>query len=462
MNIRKSYFKGLSRRQMLAGLTGVTGLSLAPFVPLLEREAEAQQGGRKLRFIYWYESVMPERDYVLSMYPRSPGALSFNGAFSPLNEVADKLLFVRDLVNRAKDNSGGGPHPTGGGTYMVGRPWRRGLGGDSAGPDGESFGPHSSLDQYLATRIQAESGTPFSDLRAGFANNPTGRGNSARSVSVLDGRLRLRHQMPKGLYSEIFPFLGTGMSDPGATAAATKLIKERRSVLDFVTAGLARLSPKVSVADRAKLDQHLTSIREVEGRLSLIEEGGDDFSRTCAELGEPDDINNERVDLAQDAYIPLLTQALACDITRVAGGHWGSHTNQLSYDFVNMPRNGSNWHQSTHRGGNERYYNAVLGLRARQFAKLVTTLDSIPDGEGTLLDSTVVLWYADIPWNHTSNDSFTMIAGGSHYFRHGQMVEASGNVNRALTSICEAMGHGLDHFGDPAYGSGTLPNTARV
>jgi len=431
-------------------------------LPRLEQEAQAQSADLPLRFVYWYESVMPERDFVTRMYPGSPGPLSFTGAFSGLNEISDKLLFVRDLEHESMQQSNGGPHPSSGGTYLMGRAWRKGQGGDAVGPEDESFGNHSSLDQYLATQIHAQSPTPLTDLRAGFANRTTGRGNSAKSVSIKDGRLRLRHQTPLSMYSELFPFVGNAQG-PDQGAQVSQMLSDRRSVLDFVRGGLKRVSTKVSSSDREKLDAHLTSIREVEDRLSTIEEASQGGGASCDPLMEPDEIGNERVDLAQDAYIPMITQALSCDITRVAGGHFGSHTNLLKYDFVNSARrNGGNWHQSTHNAGNENYYNDVLQFRANQFKKLIQGLDSVQEGDQTLLDRTVVLWYTDIPYSHSSNDAFTMIAGGSHYFRHGQMIESGGTVNRALTSICEAMGHGIDQFGDPNYGSGTLPNSARV
>jgi hypothetical protein len=405
---------------------------------------------------------MPERDYVKRMYPANPGKLAFTGAFSPLNDISDRLLFVRGLEHKSMQASNGGPHPSSGGTYMMGRPWRQGQSGDAVGPEDESFGTHSSLDQYLAARIAEDHSLPLPDLRAGFANKTTGRGNSAKSVSVRDGRLRLRHQTPLSLYNELFPFMG-GQTNPQQVEAVARMINERRSVLDFVRGGLQRISPQVSREDREKLDAHLTSIRETEERLTTIERAGEGDGANCDPLMEPGNISNERVDLAQDAYIPMIAQALACDVTRVAGGHFGSHTNLLKYDFVDSPRrNGSNWHQSTHNAGNENYYDAVLRFRAIQFKKLIGALEAIPEGDGTLLDSTVVLWYTDIPYSHSSDDAFTMIAGGSHYFRHGQMVESGGNVNRALTSICDAMGYGLDHFGDPNYGSGGLPGSALV
>ncbi|MEM9194995.1 MAG: DUF1552 domain-containing protein, partial [Myxococcota bacterium] len=229
----------------------------------------------------------------------------------------------------------------------------------------------------------------------------------------------------------------------------------RQSVLDFARGTVQRIQPRLAREDQLRMDTHLDAVRDLERRLEASAGASCDLN---LDLDRP---NLTREDVAQDIYIELTKLALTCDATRVVGAMFGSHTSNLTYRHLGAPPNARNWHNATHNGGNDAWIRSVLRFRAEQFTKLIQTLDSVTEASGkTLLDNTVVLWFTDVPRGHSDKDVFTMIAGGTHYFNHGQTIEANGAHNKALTSIARAMGFDVDTFGDPGYGRGELPAAA--
>jgi len=437
----------LNRRTLLQSLGGAAAVAaIDPFLPRLSAQTTDPR-----RFVYWYTPVMPAPELVEPMYQKTAGPIAFSGAFEPLNAIASKVTFVRGLKNAARSlaqGSASGPHPDGGGTFLLGRGWKPGNSGDLYHGNA-AVGPHSSLDQFLAQRFAEQGqGTFLSDLRVGLGNDGK-NGNVDKTISVRDGRVRLRHQTPRAALAELLPLASQG---PGTNQATGR----RRSVLDLTGDALRRLREKLGQEDRARIDEHLDAVRSLEQRIDQAES-----TKSCTFDVNVEVANATREDVAQNLYIDIMKLCLACGATRVAGAQWGPHTSTLRYDFLpDKRRNAANFHQSTHTAGNEAYIRGVLNFRATQFRKLVGALDSVVEPSGkTLLDNTVVLWYTDVPRGHSDSDVFCMLAGGSHYFRHGSMVNASGNHNRALTSVVRAMGLEADTFGDASLGSGELPSS---
>lgn len=430
--------KKVSRRQLLSRLGGAAATSaLAPFVPILE-SAQAQQGSIK-RFTYWHEFTMPENSIVNDNYQASTGALNFKNDYAPLNAMSDKIIFLRKMTRKQGEIRGQGPHPFGA-QGITG--WR--------GDEKQEFNPKAtSLDQYLAKEIGGQ--TPFSDIRAGFRNSGN-QGEIDISSSVIKGTPQPRHQSPLSLYNDVFK----NFDGSSNTQLATDILKRRQSVLDFMKEDIQRLNNRISDFDQKRVDAHLTSIRETEKKLeSLL---NSDASALSCNLPQSPGSLNEKEDLMYPAYAELVTQALSCNLTRVAGMCFGSTTSNLKYSFLNEYSGKGSWHSATHGKDNDKkYIRAVLKFRAESVTHFLSKMDAIiePDGN-TLLDNTIFSWFTDVARAHnTTDDIHCILAGGKGRFKgHGQMLNVGNKdtYNQLLGSMAHFMGLQVDGYGDENYG----------
>ena len=441
--------KAMSRRQLLSNLGGAGAVTaLSPFIPLLE-SANAQSGSLK-RFAYWHEFVMPEKRIVDENYQAATGPLQFRNAYAPLNAIQNKIIFLRQMSRKQGEIRGQGPHPFG----------AQGITGWRGDKKEEYNVRGTSIDQFFAQQLSGQ--TAFADIRAGFRNSGN-QGEIDTSSSVIKGVPQPRYQNPLALYNDVFKdFQGGG----SAGSQPSDLLARRKSVLDFMYKDLQRIEARVSHFDRNKIEAHETAIRETEQKLeSLLGSGGGQTTASCKKPESPGALA-VRENLIYPVYADLVTMALACNLTRVAGMCYGSSTSNLEYAFLKEYSGRGSWHGATHgNDNNATYVRAVLKFRAEQVSNFLQKMDSIiePDGN-TLLDNTIFSWFTDVARDHnTSDDIHCVLAGGKGRFKQqGQMTNVgNGNTyNQLLGSMAHFMGFEVDGYGDPNYGGkGVLSNT---
>ncbi|MEM9454485.1 MAG: DUF1552 domain-containing protein [Myxococcota bacterium] len=443
----------VSRRALLASLGGAAAATaLAPFVP----RVEANDGAIPKRYVYWYQGTATPANFIDPLFP-GEGPVNFKDEFSILNDIADDLLVLKGLDNKAAVQGNiGGPHPKGGATVFVGHKLIKDLAplvfrNSSRGDAGFGNGV-DSVDQFLAKELAGQ--TPLSDLRVGLGNTVGKDGDVDRSVSISDGEVVPRYQNPLKVYDEIFRPIIESQGD-GAEQAQQQL-ERRRSVIDFAYSNVEKLRGRVSHFDQQKIDKHLQALRDTEKQL----EGLLGVENCNPSPEAPDD--STRDDIALPLYSQLIAQALSCDLTRIAGGHFGRHIDGRNFGFLEGSNN-DGWHKATHdanKGSNAQFLRSGLRFRAEMFVTLVQALAAVDETDGTrLLDHTIVFWTADCARNHDHKDAFTLLAGGTERFAHNKVAKINGSTNDILTSICHYMGSELDKFGDPYLGGGVLPGS---
>lgn len=251
--------------------------------------------------------------------------------------------------------------------------------------DSGPIGP--SLDSKIADVIGAR--TRFRSLEVSYdGSRQSWSRRSGTSINPSEGS-------PAALYKRIF---GPEFKDPNAAEfTPDPLVMARRSVLSAVTDQRAALIKQVGAGDRARLDEFFTSIREIESQLEL------ELQKPTPLLAcsVPKEQNEAKPDgLVEDMEVNskimanLLAYAVACGQTRVFNINLGAQQ---------WRRRGSayTWHSSTHEESidpNLGYQKVVYDFiqeANRMFGELVTTLASIREGDGTLLDRSLVLWQTD-------------------------------------------------------------------
>lgn len=455
----------LTRRTFLRGVGGVS-LGLPLFSSLGCEEVPAPDG--RIRRVQ-QAGTFPKRIVIVytpnGNWEGLPSSMDFAGSImEPLIPFKDKLLVLRGLDLSVHNQAPGEPH-------QQGMAWLTGRGlnpGNQVGGDGSLAGWASgiSVDQEIANSIGAM--TSKKSLHFGVQSTAYG-GTEVRTVMSYAGSDQpiSNETSPYTMFDVVFSQLG---ADPTGVA---KLRARRHSILDAVDKQYASLAPKLGVDDKKKLEQHLTSIREVEQHLDAP---GGTLGGYCQvpDTGDPIDLNApESFPAIGKLHMDLLTMALACDLTRVCTLQWSASTNNRPYPWL-MYDEGAGpapivgdehilGHQpdtDVHAWGKLR---VIRKWYFEQLAYLLGKLDSMQEGDGTMLDNTIVLLGSEIARGNTHSHMdapFFLAGSGGGYFKTGRYLEYTGDVphNNLLVSLLNAMGLPHTTFGDANYCTGPLGN----
>lgn len=262
--------------------------------------------------------------------------------------------------------------------------------------------------------------------------------------------LRAFNRLFEGIAAEPSPTPDTGTS---AQLQAKDAINA--SVLDFVRAESEALSARLGTADRAKLDQYLTGVRQLEQSTQHVPTEPTDAA-TCApgaapQAGKPSDIE-EHVKLMLD----INALAIICGVTRVSLFDYEHTTTERNHSFLGV---NVGYHSSvTHHAGNATALNNYLLVNqwlVSQFVYLAQKLDAVSEGSGTVLDNSVMMFFSELSDgdSHSSSNLPVMLlgsAGGA--IQTGQLVKGSGGfggapIESVHLALLQALGIDIQSFG---------------
>jgi hypothetical protein len=219
---------------------------------------------------------------------------------------------------------------------------------------------------------------------------------SRSSASQRSGTARNPSEgSPTALYARIF---GPEFKDPNAAEFTPDVhAVARKSVLSYVTEQRASVMSRLGTADRARLDEYYSALREIEQQIALELEKPAPLA-ACKNPGVPEEFTPSAVleDAAVNAklFAGLLAHAVACGQTRVFN---------VMVDAMNLRHRGSsqNWHMATHEEAVDEklgYQKDVFAFNTwsnNQFSEFLTALNSMKEGDGTILDRALILWMTD-------------------------------------------------------------------
>ena len=466
-----------SRRSLLAGLGA--GAALVPLLHSTRSYGEAPAFPRRLITIVWPNGVMPEQFWPtgeLDDWTIDPGE---NSPLAPLIPHKQDIIVVGGLefTNFLELGQGGGHAAL---PFMfTGVPGAKFDGKISDGLDLTAGGP--SVDQFIAGELAKTHALPFHSL----VLQSTQLSGDDHYVSFSGAPLGGKPNAPTPEYDPVRLFddlFASGLIDP---EKAKKIRAERQSILDHVGDGLTRMSQRVGTEDRQKLEAHLAAVRDVEKQLA-------ELSDTCVLPPRPaDDIDyttevaNPNIPLIHQLQMDMTVAAMACDMTRVSSILWGnSHNNHYTFfwlgdEFTDPGEEMENaGFDGPYRHHHEIAHNAHVDDKHRamknkvdqwffsQLAYLIQKLKDTPEGDGSMLDNTVILFAnnMEVGAAHSTRDlPWVLAGGGGGHFKTGRFVRwASGEPDKTipqnilLTSLCRAMELDVETFGDPKYGTGEL------
>lgn len=381
------------RRRVLRGLLG--GVAVTVGLPWLEvfagREAQACGGVIPKRFgvFMWGNGNRPERWTPVGEGTGSAWELSEE--LASLAPFKPKLSVITGTSVHFANTI---PHWSGAAGFLTGHP--------AGGTDEDWWVTAPTFDQVLAADLGGA--TIFRSLELGIETTEafSWYGQSSRAPAENN---------PFTVYERVF---GPTFRLPGEGGAVDPSLGYRRSALDAVMEDLAALQGVVGAADRARLEQHLDGVRDLETRLARLQEDPPELD-ACAypakPLAEYPDLDG-RPQLAEKnaAMAQILAMALACDQTRV-------FSYQFSKPLTNalFPGADDGHHNLTHdEQGDQPIVHAITTFVVEQLAVLLAALDAVPEEDGTLLDNCCVLATSDVSEGqlHSLDEMPIVLAGG--------------------------------------------------
>jgi hypothetical protein len=306
----------------------------------------------------------------------------------------------------------------------------------------------ASVDQKIASVIGK--GMTFPSLQ--FAVRIIYGDTNSRPIWSGAGKVVPAMQSPWDAYKRIFA--GTT-----STPTATPKFDLRKSTLDYTLKETASLRTRLGNKDRVLLDSYQESLRDIERRLTTVPAGGCGMPTLGNQVDVRAESNYPAVGRLQ---MDMIVAAFQCGLTRVASLQWGNSNDQCTYSWLGVNTLG---HDMAHNNNDcdPRHDKKLKVFKwySEQAAYLLGKLQAIPEGEGSMLDNTLVLWASEFG-NSEAHDSDNLMwllmgnAGGR--FKMGKVLDCGGrSVNDLHTSLCNAFGVSDSTFGNPAYCDGPLP-----
>jgi hypothetical protein len=234
----------------------------------------------------------------------------------------------------------------------------------------------------------------------------------------------------------------------------------RKSILDTVSSQYTRLSGKLGQADKSKLDQHLSQIRDIETRLTAKPADNSlGASSACIKPGAP--VKGDSRATAKN-HMDIIAMAMRCGLTRVANLQWDTSAgNSIRYTWLNITRG---HHEISHDpDSNTTSVQQLTDINTwlcSQMAYFLDQLEGTPEGDGTMLDNTIVVWMNELTKGnvHSHPDMPIVMAGGKNTgIKTGRFMTFGKEPHtKLLVSIMNAMGVQGTTFGNPALGTGPL------
>ncbi len=431
----------LPRRTFLKGL----GLSLG--LPLLEAmrpqrtamSADGDQPPVRMAFVFFPNgAIMP------SWKPAQEGAgFALSETLEPLGPYQAKTLVLTGLAQdngRAKGD-GAGDHARCAASFLTGAHPVKTSGGD--------IRVGVSVDQMAAASVGQATRLPSLELGIEAGRN-AGNCDSGYSCAYSSNVSWRTASTP--MAKEIHPRLAFERmfaSSDGSDEERARRDFYRKSVLDYVAADAKDLRGKLGATDRRKLDEYLTSVRELERRIERADREAD---AKRPDFAVPEDIPR---DLRQHMRLmsDLIVLAFRTDTTRIATFMLANAGSNRSYSMAGVKEGHHQLSHHQNNAGKIAKLQKIDRFLADEFAYLVQQMDSVQEGSGTLLDNAMLMYGSGLSDanRHSHHDLPIVLAGrGGGTIQTGRHVKMPKEtpLNNLFMSMLDRVGANVDTLGD--------------
>ena len=436
--------KHLSRRTLLKGAgVGVALPLLDAMIPAATALAQTAAAPKlKTGFFYiphgaimWNTSHGPEMDHWT---PSGSGAdFKLSPIMAPLEDYKHLVTSFSNIENKASRNSVHSVNPA---TWLSG-----------ARPDLQAPGASmtETIDQMIAEKIGQDTALPSLEvasettIQVAACSGGSGGCYYSSTLSFRNATSPLPMEFnPRKVFMQLF-----GEGDTPAEREA--IARQTRSILDLISSRTQELQRTLGASDRATLGEYLDTVREIERRVQKAEQR--DLSAIElpeAPVGELDNFDDQ-VKLMFD----LIALAYQANLTRVASYIMVAEGTNRTYNHIGVS---DAFHPLSHHANNlERLYKLVRiqTYHMQRFKDFIAKLDSIPDGEGSLLDNSMFLYGSNMSNSDRHNNyplPNILVGGGAGALKGGQHIELPEHttLSNLLLTVLNKAGLEMDSFAD--------------
>jgi len=425
--------RSLARRTFLRGAGAALALPLldamVPALTPIVRTAAATQ--RRLGFVYVPHGVIMDQ-----WTPKADAGLELTTILKPLEPFRNSLVVVSNL-QRVEASSN---HAVSSGCWLTGVSPKR--------TDGPDFQAGTSVDQLVAKQIGQDTPFPSLELATEDFTGLLGACDPGYSCAYMN---TLNWQTPTTpLPMEINPRVVFERMFGGGRTADERLARMRtdRSILDFVKDDLRALESGLGTKDRLRLDEYTEHVREIERRIERSERQAHEQPDVPAEpVGVPE---------SYEAHVALMFDLLAiayqADLTRVFTFMMAREVSQRTYPNLGVTEP---HHSISHHGNRPEAiagHTKVNVYHMTLFANFIERLRATPDGDGNLLDHSLIVYGSGMSDGngHTGGPlPMAVIGGGGGQLKGNRHIVLPAQTSQAnlLLSVAQAFGVEDERFG---------------
>jgi hypothetical protein len=413
---------------------------MAP-APAIAKAGATKAHAKRMAFFY-----VPNGVHMPSWTPKDAGKrFALPQILTPLGPFRDDLLVLTGLAQdgAADHGDGGGDHARSLACFLTGR--------HPLKTDGANLRAGISADQVAAQKLghltrlpslelgcdpSAQSGSCDTGYSCAYSSNISWRSESTPVAKEIN---------PSLVFDRLFA--NERKSETASQRAKRDLYQ--KSILDFVAEDANQLKHRLGANDKRKLEEYLTSVRELEQRISRAQKAmlvdGKEFPKP---QGVPQDYR-EHVRLMFD----VLILAFQGDATRIATFMYANEASGRSYPFIEVP---DGHHDLSHHGNDHAKQEKIARinhLHISQFAYLVGKLKAIREEDGTLLDQSILLYGSGISDGdrHNHDDLPIIVVGkGGGTIPTGQHIRIGKQtpLNNLFLSMLDRIGASVEKLGD--------------
>ena len=446
--------KHIPRRTVLRGL----GASLA--LPLLDGMVPAYAALRRTAAspvrrlgAFYVPNGMEMRAWTPTGAGREFELSPILRPLAPFRNQLNVLTGLADKVAVPRPGEGIGDHARASATFLTGVHVRK--------TEGLDIRAGVSMDQIAARALGAE--TQLASLELGVDSVETlgacDAGYSCAYTNTIAWRTATTplpmENDPRAVFERLF-----GSTDSTDAAARLARIRQDRSVLDYVGDRAADLQRTLGPGDRTKLEQYFDAVRDVERRIGMAEEQSDrEIPRFDQPVGIPDTFEAH-----SRLMFDLLALAYQTDLTRVGTFMLSREVSGRAYPEIGVP---DAHHACSHHQNDPAKLEKLAKINTfhmQQFAYFLGKLQSTPDGDGTLLDHSVLIYGSGISDGniHFHMDLPVVVAGGGGgTLKGGRHLRYANDtpLTNLYVSVLGKLGVPVEQFGDS---TGRLPYLSEI
>jgi hypothetical protein len=424
--------KSISRRMVLRGMGAAVALPfLEAMVPALGPAAKAASSPL-MRFAVIFVPLGERPGYWT---PAKPGSdFEFTPILKPVEPFRNYITVVSELCNPLDG------HAVSVAAWLSGTVPFRTI--------AENVHAGVTIDQVIANKIGQDTPFPSLELATEDFTGWIGGCDTAYSCAYMNTISWKNPTTP--LPMEINPrvVFERMFGRPGTRAQRVERLQENRSILDSVRADVADLEKRLGTKDRARLNDYLDNLREIEQRIQRSEkQATTSVNLPDAPIGIPEAFDEH----AQIMY-DLMAVAYEANVTRVISYMKSRDASQRVYPNIGVMEP---HHAMSHHGNNPEKLAGLVKVNTYHmslFAKFLERLKSTPDGDGSLLDHSIILYGSGMSESDTHsrlNLPTLLVGGGAGQMKGNRHVQAGKEtpIANMMVSLANKFDCGLEKFG---------------